>query len=126
MTATVLLISHPGNSDWARILSEASPHLSDLQIISEDVLAAEPGWADYNLVIVDAGAVREVGGLVSRMRGQRPWLRIVVVTLAPTWQEARAVLHAGAADYLSRTLTKRELASAIEKVFKTPMVAPGE
>jgi len=116
--ASVLLISHLDNSGWARTLSDASPRLGNLKIIPERDVATELGRADHNLVIVDAGAVRESAGLVSWMRGQRSRLRIVVVTLAPTWQEARAVLLAGAIDYLSRALTKRELAVAIEKVFE--------
>jgi len=125
METVFLLITHREKSAWSQFLNEALALLGSLKVVLEEEVSVELLQADYNVVIVDAGAVAEVGSFVSRMRAQRPVLRIVVVSLSPTWQEARAVLRAGAMDYLSRSFTKRELASAIDEVCKIPLGFPG-
>jgi len=115
--AMILLIGRQEKSVWHQILSESLTTLGKLDLVSEEELSAETTQTDYNLVIVDAATVIDAENLLSRLLIEKPYLKIVVATLSPTWQEARAVLRAGAADYLSKALTRRELLVAIENVL---------
>jgi DNA-binding NtrC family response regulator len=123
MTSTFLLISHQEKSAWSQFLSEALAPLGSLKVASEEEVDTEVLQADYDLVILDAAAVTKVDMLVSGIRAHRRDLRIVVVTLTPTWWEARAVLRVGAVDYLSRSLTQKEFSSTVEEMLKVPILA---
>jgi DNA-binding response OmpR family regulator len=120
MGYSFLLIGEKTQTQWPLLLYKALSSLGDLSIVSEDKAIQTIVQRDYDVVIVDAGAVHDVVRLVSSLRAQRQGMRVVVATSSPTWQRAREALQAGAADYIRKSLDKKELCSNIKAVLELP------
>ena len=73
--------------------------------------------ASYDVIIIDAGTVSNAVTLVASLQSQQPEARIVVATASPTWQRAREVLQAGAADYIRKSLDKDQLRVKIQALL---------
>ncbi len=123
MQATFLLISHREKSTWPQYLAEVLVSLGVPRLISEDEIDADMALTNYDLIIVDATTVENIDRLIFRILARNPQVRIVVVTLTPSWREARAVLRSGAVDYLSGALTKKEFSAAIEEALNVSIAA---
>ncbi|MCI0401190.1 MAG: hypothetical protein L0Z68_07820 [Gammaproteobacteria bacterium] len=117
MKHSFLLISDRDEPAWSAVLREAMTPLGSLQTILEDKAEAEMLRAQYDLIIIDAAAINQPAQLVSQLRALRPELRIAVAAVAPTWQETRNVLRAGAVDYFRRSPNKEELLLTIRDIL---------
>jgi DNA-binding NarL/FixJ family response regulator len=115
---TFLLVGKSTEAGWASVLKQALSPLGSLQVISEEDQSLIDGPRDYDVIIVDAGATREVAPLLSRLRNQYPEARLVVATASPTWRRAREAFRAGAADYIRKSMDERRLRSRIEAVLE--------
>ncbi len=76
--------------------------------------------SDYDVIIIDAGEVRDAALLASRLRARWPEARVVIATASPTWRRAREALRAGATDYIRKSLDEEELRSKIQAVLDAP------
>ena len=72
----------------------------------------------YDVVLVDAGAVTNAPEVVSQIHIQSPDTRVVVVTVSPHWKIARAVLLAGATDYLYKSLNEEEILTTFRSLLE--------
>lgn len=126
MATTFLLITNRGEAGWSAMVSETLTPLGSLRIISEEKACTDVLRTRYDLIIIDAAAVKEPAELVSRLCRQRKNVRIVVVTASPTWREARDVLCAGAFDYFRRPPSKEELLSTIKDALDLPLFAASD
>jgi DNA-binding response OmpR family regulator len=117
---TFLLVGQTTETQWSSVLKEALSPLGSLQVVSEEGAVPAVIRTHYDLVIVDAGAVRDAVLLVSRLRVQQPETRIVIATASPTWQRAREALQAGAADYVRKSLDEKGLRSKVQAVLECP------
>jgi len=124
MKRSFLLIGNTVEDEWTLILRRALAPLGSLYVRSDAQANQTVGDSNYDMVIVDAGTVRDAALLVSRLRASRTDLRIVVFTSSPTWQRAREALRAGAADYLRKSLNEKKLRSLIESVLELPPLDP--
>ncbi len=115
-----LLIGEKAESQWPLVLERALSSLGKLQIVSEQEVLQTVVQSHYDAIIIDAGVVSDAAGLVSLLREQRPEARIVVATASPTWQRAREILQAGAADYIHKSLDEKQLQSEIRAVLEPP------
>ncbi|MFZ0544648.1 MAG: response regulator [Candidatus Promineifilaceae bacterium] len=104
-----LLIDGVSDQIWYQLLKETLSSLGKLLTGNEKQAVSMVQEGDYELVILDALAVRNVPRLVSRLRSQRPDVRIVVATASPTWRRARETLLAGATDYIPKSYDKEAL-----------------
>ncbi len=102
------------------VVQRALSPLGELQIVLEDKAVQAVIQGQYDVVLIDAGAVRDAPLLVSRLRAQRPSTRVVVATASPTWRRSREALQAGAADYIRKSLDEKDLRSTIQAVLETP------
>jgi len=115
-----LLISGMPLTQWNQVLQRALASLGELQIASEEQAVNMIFQNHYDVVIIDAGPVRDAVSLVSRARASRKGLRIVVVTASPTWLRAREVLLAGATDYIRKSLDEEEIQAFIKSMLELP------
>lgn len=67
----------------------------------------------YDLVIIDTVAIEDPVRLINDLHAIKEDLWITVTANTPTWQEARAVFHAGAIDYYERLQETKQLTDAI-------------
>ena len=78
---------------------------------------------NYDLIIIDAAAVADVPLLIAHIRDQKPSTRVIVATASPTWTRAREAFQAGAIDYISKTLDKKEILLKLqESLVKNPLI----
>jgi len=115
-----LLIGRLEESSWPPALAEALAPLGRLHIVSEQEAFEEIDNTRYDVIIVDATAVKEVAPLVARLHARQPEARMVVATLSPTWQRAREALQAGASDYIRKSLNREETLAAIRDILRRP------
>ncbi len=115
-----LLIGENTETQWPLVLQRALAPLGKLHTAPEDQAIEAIRLAHYDVVVIDAGAVRDPAALTSCLRTQQPDLRIIIATASPTWQRARKALQAGAADYIRKSLDERELYSKIQAVLQVP------
>jgi|GEM_PF-789434 len=117
---TFLLIGEKAGSQWPLVLEQALSPLGKLQVVSEQAVTESGMHPRSDVIIIDAGVVGDAVKLVSLLRQQQPQARIIVATASPTWQRARDLLKAGAADYISKSLDEKQLQSEIRAVLDTP------
>lgn len=113
-----LLIGTTTETRWPKVLKDALSPLGELHIASERETIRAVSEREYDVILVDAGAVQDIIQMIGRLRSQQPRARIVVVTASPTWQQSRAVFRAGAADYIRKSLDKKKLRTQIEAVLQ--------
>lgn len=72
---------------------------------------------DYEMIIIDAGAVADVTALIAELREASASVPIVVATASPRWQTAKDVLLTGANDYIRKTLDPVKLRANLQDVL---------
>jgi len=113
-----LLVSQDTETPWVQAIQRALSTLGEWQIVPEKEAVDAICKHCYDVVIVDAGAVRNATSLVSRLLAKQTNFRIVVFTSSPTWQRAREVLQAGAANYVRKSLDEKEIQAVIESTLR--------
>lgn len=114
MSVNLLVIGDP-QSLWCSALSTALASLGYVRLIGEKEVDSDALQTHYDLIIMDAASVKEVTSLVQRLRILVPEARIIVATLSPTWQRARAALRAGAVSYVRRSENVEEFLSIVKE-----------
>lgn len=120
MNGSFLLVSEKRETRWSTVLQRALEVLGKLEIVREGEAVRAVIQRPHDVIIVDAGTVEDAAALTSRLRTEQPEARIIVATASPTWQRAREVMQAGAADYIRKSLDEKELRSKIETVLGRP------
>lgn len=114
---TMLLISNPRESHWQSLVKEVLRPLGELELTSERQWQLQTRQQSYQLIIIDASISINPVYLVRQLRIIQPEAKIVVMTDAPTWKQARELFYAGAADYLLKLSSPQELLSALRQVL---------
>ena len=119
-TNSFLLIGRHTETQWPLVLQQALSPLGKLWIVPEEEALQAVIEGHYDLIIIDAGTVRDAALLTSHLRTHRPEARVIIATASPTWQRARKALQAGAADYIRKSLDKKELYARVQAVLQVP------
>ena len=123
MVANILLINGSHDHDWADTLKGAINTLATLKIAREEDVIKHISLSKYDLIILDAVAVKNMSLLIARINSQQPDIRIIVATSSPTWTRAREAYQAGAIDYMKKTLNKEEILYVVqEALIKKPLL----
>lgn len=105
----ICILSNNEQSPWLKHLTEVMGSLGKLTVYGECALA-ERATDRFDLLVVDASGLQmELAERVAWLHGRFPETPIVVFTLSPTWRRAKAVLQAGAVDYMPRSIEDEEL-----------------
>jgi DNA-binding NtrC family response regulator len=118
MKTSFLLINGSRDCYWRQELQEALSPLGSVAIAKEREALSRVQQDQYDVIIVDATVVTGAAELASRIRQTRPGARIVIATTSPTWQRAREAYHAGAIDYIRKTLVHEELLATFRDVLR--------
>ena len=114
-----LLVSRSADDQWNQVLQEALTVLGPVQVASEGELNACLQERIYDAVIVDAGAVSSpLEELIFQIQALDSGVKIVIVTASPHWKIAKAVIRAGAADYLEKSLNREEIISSFRAILE--------
>jgi len=119
-----LIIGEKTEAMWPSIVQRALSSLGKSTIIEEEEVETA-AHKDYDLIVIDAGAVKEAALLVARLRALLPGARIVVATASPTWTRARDAFKSGAADYVRKSLDEAEIRANMRAVIAVSMPPNG-
>lgn len=115
---SIILIDGSHDYPWAKVLKDSLNPMDILEIIHEDNAVTLIAQRNYDLVIIDAAAVRDAPLLVSHIRTKCNDARIMIVTASPTWRRAREAFQAGATDYVQKSLDTKETKLTIQAALK--------
>jgi DNA-binding NtrC family response regulator len=111
----ILLLDGQRDCLWLEALGEATSALDiTLEIASRASMEHIP-WHDYDLIILDAGAISDVLSTISWIHAQDSGAGVVILSPAPTWKQAREVMLAGAVDYARKSLDRDYIIATLEK-----------
>ncbi len=97
----LFILTQNAASPWVTAVTEAVYGLSDVLVFGEEDIWPKLAESPPDLLLLDAsGFVQDVVKLVEQLHQQQSEMPIVVASTSPTWQHARAVLLAGAHDYI--------------------------
>jgi DNA-binding NarL/FixJ family response regulator len=118
MTRILLIDDHPVvRLGVRRILSEHFNPVFIGEAGDADSGSAQALHEEWDVVVLDITMPGAVGlDVLKHIRGQRPQLPILVLSIHPANQFARRALHAGASGYLTKDSAPSELVGAIEDV----------
>ena len=102
----IALISNNGPSPWLHRMSEGLERLGKVAVLTEcEAESVDEADDPYDMLLLDASGLQtELAARVAWLHGRFPQTAIVVLTSSPTWRRARAVLQAGASDYVRRSM----------------------
>jgi DNA-binding NarL/FixJ family response regulator len=109
-----LLVGDAPEDYGRQVLREALAELGTLSTVGEPDLPGKLAALAPDVVIVDAGGVSSPPQAVARILELRKEAKVVVITASPQWKVAKAVIVAGALDYLEKSLSQQEF----EQVFR--------
>ena len=118
METSILLINGSSDGYWRQVLQEALSPLGSVAIAEEREALSQVLRQQHDVIIIDASAVTKAFELVSEIRRMRPDARVVIATTSPTWRLAREAFHAGATDYVRKTLVHSEILATFRDVLR--------
>jgi DNA-binding NarL/FixJ family response regulator len=118
----MLLISNPQERHWQQQVKEVLSPLGELEITGEKDWQERLRRQSYALIIIDASLAINPAYIIRQLRIIQPEAKIVVMTDAPSWKQARELFYAGAADYLLKLSSPQELLAAFREVLARQVV----
>lgn len=70
------------------------------------------------MILIDETGLPDVLSLITHILRQQPAAKIVVGAAMPDWKMARAILEAGAHDYLNKAKSAQELRCTFRKLLE--------
>ncbi|HRQ41063.1 MAG TPA: hypothetical protein PLD25_24365 [Chloroflexota bacterium] len=106
-------------SPWVTAVAEAVYGLSDVFVFGEDDIWSVLDTTPPDLLLLDAsGFAQDVVKLVEQLHQQQCEMPIIVASTSPTWQHARAVLLAGASDYIRHSFDAAQIRQTCGEAMK--------
>ena len=114
MSNLSLLVVSPDKA-WTEFVVQV---VSGFTLQTTDDLACLPK-NNFDVIVLDASLTTQVAQAVKQILDQDQYEqgKVIVVAADPSWQEARAVLLAGASDYVSKSYHKSDLLNILNEVI---------
>jgi DNA-binding NtrC family response regulator len=114
-TGKTLLLSGSGDQTWEKHLRMAIEILNKELDVATEMAIDDLPWSDYDLVILDAGAISNMTEIISQVRAHNMAARIILFSSSPTWKQAREAMQAGAMDYAPKVLQRDQILAVIRR-----------
>jgi DNA-binding response OmpR family regulator len=119
LSKNIIGVSNNSDSPWLDTVENVVSLIDYWRISSEDEIHSELLKNKYDLILIEASSIKgSIVALVSRLKGDCSGTPIIVVTTSPTWQNARDVFIAGAADYMRSTLDEERLLTLLSNALR--------
>lgn len=121
-----LVIVAGEESEWIHIVEQSWRPYGRIQIMAETAVVPPcSATPPPTLFLIDASNVNlDVIQLIKKLTAQYSSVPVVLATASPTWQQARAALHAGAVDYVKRTIDSQSLQTLFAELISRYKQAP--
>ena len=114
--ANMLLVNGSADHPWIELLRRVVFNLGKSLTVIDQQRWKEVPLQDYELIVLDASAVANPTSMIHEIRSWDPRARILVVTPAPHWKQARETLLAGAIDYVRKIEDKAMIESFLRRL----------
>jgi DNA-binding NtrC family response regulator len=111
----ILLLDGHDDLRWLSVLRDVVSTLRGSVELGSVTDIQDVGWGDYDLVLLDAGACSGLVSAIRAIHAQDPGARVVMLSAAPTWKEARELMTAGAVDYARKSLDREDLLATLRR-----------
>lgn len=111
----ILLLDGHDDLRWLSVLQDVVSTLPGSVELGSVTDIQDVRWSDYDLVLLDAGACSDLVSAIGAIHAQDPSARVVVLSAAPTWKEARELMPAGAVDYARKSLDREDLLATLRR-----------
>lgn len=119
MVKYFLAVGNHLDGAWLQVVGDALKSLGKLHFASGQEALIQLKTQDYDLIVIDATTIgSNIAALVSKLHQERPNIPILVATTSPTWQRARQVFLAGAADYIRKSFDKEQILANCQEILK--------
>ena len=112
-----LLLVGEEQSLWRAVLQRAIVLHGTVDTVTDEEALQAVALGDYDLVVLDSGAVHDAVEMIACLRAEEPRVPIIVATASPTWQRARQALRAGASDYIRKAMDEETVRTSIKQVL---------
>lgn len=114
----LLLVGLTPDGLWLDLVSRALKALGAAYELRTSSTCETGDAARYELIVIDAAtAGPELVPLTRQLHKECPIVPILVVSASPTWQQAREVFLAGAADYIRKAFDERAIRASLEELL---------
>lgn len=118
MSKKFLLVADRPDAAWLAALEQGLRPLGTLGAARPEEAFDGSLVADYDVVIVDALAVRDAEEVVAPLHAAAPSVPVVIVTNSPTPQLAKKFFQAGATDYICKSLDPEAITATFSEILK--------
>ena len=87
---------------WLKNLDRVISSLGGELIVQNAILKEHMNWKDYDYTVLDEGLIPDITKTIKEIHDKNPILKVIVVSAAPRWDQAREVMLAGAAHYMRK------------------------
>lgn len=112
-----LILSESRDDNWNSVIKDALCSFGNLEFALNKEAVHAVQHKNFDLIILDASTVKDVSSLLNDIRSQKSDMRIIVASLILDWRQAREVFKAGAADYVRKTMDKRQVLSSVRDLL---------
>ncbi|MBL8099794.1 MAG: response regulator [Anaerolineales bacterium] len=112
-----LIVTGTDHLENNHFLIDILSSLGSVKIISNNNIRLSIQKKTFDLIIIDAVSVMNPSKAVTQIRDLGFNSKIVVLSASTHWKIAKAVIQAGATDYLSKSLSKEEMLSYLLKIL---------
>ncbi len=96
----ILKIDFNRDKRWEAIIQKSTEKLGGLlEVLRDDEIEDLLCWSQYTLVLIDASLIKDLPKKISTIRNKSSTIKIIVLSPAPAYEQAKEVLKAGATDY---------------------------
>jgi DNA-binding response OmpR family regulator len=115
-----LLIGETPDSSWSTSVCQALASLGPTDMLPEREAIERSAHHNYQMIIIDAGAVADLAAVIIKLRQTSPIVPLVVATASPTWQTAKEVLMTGANDCIRKSVDPVKLSAMFQEILSRP------
>lgn len=102
----ILFVAGPNDRHWIQALRQSALDMNKFLVLMDYCQMEEVSYRDYELIVLDASITVDLVRVIMNIRASDPRARVVVVSSAPHWKQARETLLAGAIDYVRKMDTQ--------------------
>jgi DNA-binding NtrC family response regulator len=102
---------------WRDYIVELLQEMGEVKFCKEQEIMHFLQAPCSKLIVIDENAVRDVNALIVHIRDRCADSLILVATASPTWRRAREAFHAGATDYVHKSVDRVEIQALLEALL---------
>ena len=99
---------------WQQMRAGILQDLGPVNILNQETALQSKPEHKIDLIVIDLADVGNIPSILFAMQSSYPDSKIVVISIAPTWKQAREAFYLGAVDYTRKPYDQSEMISLLK------------